>query len=274
MPELPQPNANAPLFSERDRAKVRVLYVGEKLDLRSFETTHRLGSQPLVIPAGAKGCAVLMRYGAVVLFDLDPLEEAAFLKNLSQFITERFEKPEIDETTLAADQSHAEGSDGRVVFLHDFSIARIQLVAEILAKSVTLAYYEGQVAAVFDRIEPLALELQQGGKGLARGKELIRQIGGTLLIQHKMVGRVEVSEKPELLWDRPELERLYLRLEDEYELKERQQALERKLDLIGRTVETLLDLFQSSRTLRLEWYVIILIFIEILLSLYELFFRR
>lgn len=49
------------------------------------------------------------------------------------------------------------------------------------------------------------------------------------------VGRVEVDEKPETLWERPDLERFYVRLEDEYELKERHLALERKLELISRT---------------------------------------
>lgn len=274
MPESPNRNAHSSLFTERDQVRVRALYLGEKLDLRSFETTQRLAAQPLVIAAGARGCAVLMRYGCAVLFDLDPLEEATFLKNLGQFVIEPFPKPELDETRVVADRIRSEGSDGSEIVLQELSIERFQLVAEILAKSITLAHYESQIAGVFDRIEPLALELQQGGKGIARGKDLLRQIGGTLLIQHKMVGRVEVSEKPELLWDRPELERLYLRLEDEYELKERQQALERKLDLIGRTVETLLELFQNNRSVRLEWYVIILILIEILLSLYELFVRK
>ena len=88
-----------------------------------------------------------------------------------------------------------------------------------------------------------------------------------------MVGRVEVGEKPDALWERPDLERLYLRLEDEFELKERQLALHRKLEVIGQTVETVLDLLQSRRALRVEWYIVVLIVAEILLNLYEMFWR-
>jgi uncharacterized Rmd1/YagE family protein len=76
-----------------------------------------------------------------------------------------------------------------------------------------------------------------------------------------------------VLWDRPGLERLYARLADEYELKERSQAIDRKLTLVSDTVRTLLDLVQDQRSVRLEWYIIGLIFIEILLSGYELIFR-
>jgi uncharacterized Rmd1/YagE family protein len=101
----------------------------------------------------------------------------------------------------------------------------------------------------------------------------VRQIGDSLLTQHRMVGRVAVEDKPDILWDWPELERFYARLADEYELLERGQAVDRKLALVGDTIRTLLELVQDQRTVRLEWYIIILIAIEILLSLYEMFVR-
>jgi uncharacterized Rmd1/YagE family protein len=69
------------------------------------------------------------------------------------------------------------------------------------------------------------------------------------------------------------LEVLYVRLESEFELRERQLALERKLEVIGRTAQTVLDLLQARRSLRVEWYIVILIVMELLLSLYEQFFK-
>jgi uncharacterized Rmd1/YagE family protein len=54
---------------------------------------------------------------------------------------------------------------------------------------------------------------------------------------------------------------------------ERSRALERKLALIGKTIDTLLDLVQNQRSLRLEWYVIGLIGLEILLSFGDLLLR-
>jgi required for meiotic nuclear division protein 1 len=73
------------------------------------------------------------------------------------------------------------------------------------------------------------------------------------------------------LW--PDVERLYARLADEYELPERGEAVDRKLALVGDTTRTVLELVQDQRTVRLELYIIGLIAIEILLSVYELFGR-
>lgn len=263
---------NAPLFGELKIIQARALYIGQRLDLRSLSSTHRLGSAPLAISEGQQGCVVLFRYGVVVLFGLTPVEEMNFLDGLSPLISEPLHEHEIETTELALSGGQQEGVDGAHILLDEFNIERIQLVAGVLANSVLLSRYEADISASFDLIEPLAADLQRHGKGGNKARELVRHIGDNLVIQSKMVGRAEIMEKPELLWEHPELERLYHRLEDEYELSERHMALERKLELLSRTAETQLELLHTKRSLRVEWYIVILIVFDILLSLYEKFF--
>ena len=252
----------------------KAAFIGERIDLHSLESARRLAVSPLILAAGESGCVAIFRYGAVVFFGLEPLEEVSFLSQLESMVIQPFSQHETEEINIYIDAHQNEHVDKKgSLILHKFSLDRLQIVADILAKSVVLGRYESKIAQVFDRIEPLAERLQQKGTGLGKGKELMRHIGDTLLIHHKMVGRVEVSEKPEILWERPELERLYAHLEDDYELRERHLALERKLDLISRTVETQLDLLNNNRSLRVEWYIVILIVVEILLTLYEMFFK-
>lgn len=259
-------------FSEATRIHVRALYVGQRLDLRSFASSQRLGISPLVIAEGQQGCVALFRYGVVVLYGLTPVEEMNFLKGLAPLISDPIEEPIIEAAELVLGDIDSEGSDGSRIVLSAFNIERLQLVAGVLANSIVLTCYESNISSSFDRIEPLAANLQRHGKGGNKGRELIRHIGDNLVIQSKMVGRAEIMEKPELLWEHPELERLYHRLEDEYELSERNLALERKLDLLSRTAETLLGLLNTKRSLRVEWYIVILIVFEILLTLYEMIF--
>ena len=45
------------------------------------------------------------------------------------------------------------------------------------------------------------------------------------------------------------------------------------MELISRTVSTTLDLLQTQRGLRVEWYIVGLIVFEIFLSIYDLFIR-
>ncbi len=74
-----------------------------------------------------------------------------------------------------------------------------------------------------------------------------------------------------MLWDRPDLERLYARLEAEYELKERAEALGRKLAVIAETAKALTDIIDTERSLRLELIIVALILIEIAIAAYQIF---
>jgi uncharacterized Rmd1/YagE family protein len=261
------------LFQDQTIVRAHAIFIGERLNLKLLENTETLAPAPLVVPVGEQGCAVLFRYGSVVLFGLQPVEEAAFLTQLQPLIVDPFPTAETEETNLRLDVS----STGRVepdsIWVPEFSVEHVQIVAVILAKSVVLAHYENSTAKIFDRIEPFAAKLQRTAKDERLSKELLTQIGTNLWIQNKIVGRVEIVDKPEMLWDAPHLERLFLRLEDEYEIRERHLALERKLELISRTAETALDLLQHNTTLRVEWYIVLLIVFEIILSLYDLFLR-
>jgi len=252
----------------------RALYIGQRLDLKAFEKARRLATSPLIISAGKQGAAVLFRYGVVVLFGLSASEEVAFLKDLDGFIIDPFTHYDVEEISLCLTSLQSEEKNSGCMPLDEFNLPRLQVVASVLAKSEVLSHYEADVAKTFEHIEPLANDLQHGGRFMHKGRELLAHIGDVLMIQGRMVGRVEISEKPEMLWEEPQYDRLYLRMAEEYELIERHRALERKLDLVSKTAETLLDLLQNKRSHRVEWYIVILIVVEILLTVYELWGRH
>jgi required for meiotic nuclear division protein 1 len=260
-----------------DRIGVHARLVGERLVLKTLETIDPIGTNPLVIRAGNDGYAVMLRYGVVVLFNLMPAETARLLETLAPLIKEPTDQlpGEIlsEELYLAFNPAAKERIERDVLWLHSSDVARLQIVAEALAKSVVLEYYEREIAKIFDRMQVFAKAIQNQNARPPKEQELLRDIGGTLLIQQKMLGTVEVGEKPDPIWDHPELDRLYLRLEDEYELRERLLALERKLDLIAKTTETALGFLQRNSSHRVEWYIVILIVVEILLSIYDMWIR-
>jgi uncharacterized Rmd1/YagE family protein len=261
------------LFNDKDRFKAQALFLGKNIKLQTLENFVCLATMPVMISVGEHGCAVLLGYGAVVLFNVEPVEKIAFLTKLSSQVSDSFDDPETEEVEVHLNIAESERAKEGKILLHEFSVERLQIVADILAKSVVLSHYETSLAAVFNQIEPFAASLQRENRSRRQSRELLRQLGTTLLVQHKIVGQVEIIDKPELLWESPQLENLYLRLEDEYEIRERHHALERKLELISQTAQTVLEFMQHSSSQRVEWYVVILIVVEILLSLYDIIFK-
>ncbi len=166
-------------------------------------------------------------------------------------------------------------SEGKVLLngrfgVKDLSEGRLLVIADALAKSVALARDERRVNAVFDTVEPFAAELASKGRPPWRRRVMLELIGQTLLVRHRVSGRVAVDDKPDVLWDRPDLERLYARLEDEYELEARGRTLNAKIDVIGETARALTDLIDADRSVRLEWIIIVLIGMEIALSMFQI----
>ena len=266
------------LLQEQTTVAVDAHFLGQRIALNAFYQSLNSGvltptESPLTVTIG-QGCGVLFDYGVVVLFGLnDDQAKAAFLAQLTPYIEEPFDQPETESALIKTDPTQVGKVQEGLILLNSLRQPALQIVAEVMAKSVVLAYYELGAAQVFDHIEPFAASLQHQHSQQHEGRQLLQQIGNTLMIQHKIVGRVEMIDKPDLLWDHPELDSLYLRLADEYEITERHTVLERKLALVTRTAETVLELQQQHTGLRLERYVVILIVVEILLSLYELIFR-
>lgn len=267
------PNTPSLLLSEAQEIQIRAWFLGTRIDLRALERGAIVGETPLTLRAGERGYAVLFRYGVVVLMGLSRIEEVAFLETVSPFVQGRFEDPENEDSQIVIDPNRDKriDIDGRLI-LPKASLERLQIVAHVLAKSTVLAHYEERVATIFDRIENLAEDLQRGARRPTSGRDLLREIGDVLLIQTRTVGRVEVTEKPELTWESPELDRLYEYLSIEYELHDRDLALSRKLDLVSHTAQTYLSLLQNRQGLRVEWYIVILIVVEIILIVYDIFF--
>jgi uncharacterized Rmd1/YagE family protein len=253
------------------RVTAHALHIGDRINTMGFED-EALSAVPLAIRVGKTGVAVLFRYGVAVLIGLSPQDESGFLEKLTPRIDGKLDRVE-EEAAIVAVTSETENQvqAGGPIQLRDMSLEKLLVIADVLAKSVVLAHDEREVAKVFEIIEPFTKELADHGRTRRSRKGMLKLLGNALLVQHRVSGRVAVAEKPDALWYRPDLERLYARLEDEYELKERVDALNRKLAVVAETANTLADIIDTRRSLRLELIVVLLIAFEIVIAFYQIY---
>jgi len=253
------------------RLSARALLIGDRIDTTGLERRELLSEAPLAFRAGSGGFAVVFRYGVVVLVRLTALEEDEVIRGLQPRTIGEFTRHE-EETAvieLSADQEdHI--PPGGLIQLHSLSLERLLLISDTLAKSTALARDEREVAAVFDVIEPFSRKLAARGRVPRGRRRILQHIGNALQVQHRVSGRIAVEEKPDVLWDRHDLERLYTRLEDEFELRRRADALSRKLDVIAESARALTDLIDAQHSKRIEIIITLLILSEVVLSIYQI----
>lgn len=254
--------------------KVRALLLADRIDTSGLERNDVLATTPLTFRAGHDGAVTIFRYGVVVLFGLSVLEEDEVLQRLRSRLVRPIASREDESATIeiAADKDE-QILPGGPILVKAITAEHMLVIADALAKSVVLARDEREVSSVIDVIEPFARQLAEKGRAPGGRRAIFKHIGNALLVQHRVSGRVAVGDKPDAVWDRPDLERLYARLQDEYELKERAEALSRKLAVISETAEVLTDMIDTKRSLRLEMIIVVLILFEIAITVYRLFGR-
>jgi uncharacterized Rmd1/YagE family protein len=252
------------------RLRADAWVLGSRLDHHGLAEAKLVAHGPSTYALGRGAHLAAFRYGVVVFFGLPEDEQAAWLEGLAPFVTAPLDEPEHDRLELRADSEAREGLDtDGVLVLSALGVERLQIVAHVLAKSTVLALYERRVAKGFQRVEARGLGPARGS-GRRLDRELLREIQEAFAIRVDTIGRVETTEKPEILWDAPGLDPLYELLAVEFELRERDIALSRKLQLISDGASSSLELIHTHRALRVEWYIVALIAIEIVLFVYDI----
>ncbi|MGB6491790.1 MAG: RMD1 family protein [Methylovirgula sp.] len=262
----------AALEAKPDRIMARALLVGDRIDAAGLEGGEMVATTPLALRLGPAKFVALYRFGVAVFVGLTAAEEQNFLERIAARVAGARDRKNDEIAVLEI----LPGVEDRVppggpIQMPDLSAARFLVIADVLAKTVSLARDEGALSGVFDSIEPFAGELARTGRAPWNRRKMLRVIGQALLAQHRLSGRVAVEETPDILWDHPNLDRLYARLADEYELRERARAVTRKLVVIVETGQALTDVLDVDRALRLEAIIVILILAEILIALVQIF---
>ncbi len=278
--ETGSPKADAPMSARSSppaaaagiRLTARALLLGERIDTTGLERSDVIATTPLAFRVGATGYAVLFRFGVAVLIGLSPVEEDDVVRGLGARIVTPFAHVEDEAAVIdIAPEREEQITPGGPITIRELSAPHLLVIADALAKNVALARDEREIGKVIEVVEPFAAQLARTGRSPSNRREILRTIGQALLAHHRLSGRVEVVEKPDILWDHPEFERLYARLADDYELKERVLGLERKLRLIDETAHALADIMDANRSVRLEATIVLLIVVEVMVTFYQLF---
>lgn len=171
-----------------------------------------------------------------------------------------------DIYTLAIDPSVKPGMDSEEMTVEAFEPWQPEILATVLAKSVALERVEASLDATMDRFEE-RLERLEKGRLETNDQVLARDAARILRLEHDSISYLGILDKPDLTWNNDAAEKFYTNLSRQFELKDRNDAVRRKSEVLKDINSTFSDLAHARRSARLEWVVILLIAFEILMAL-------
>lgn len=147
--------------------------------------------------------------------------------------------------------------------------AYVDIIAFVIAKSVALERIEEQVGLVLDEMEGVITLLGQGKLGLP-DRRLAQLASKILNFKYRSIAYVMVLDKPDITWENPEADRLYLTMANLFEFDQRYQEIKHKSETLMDITDVFTGLSHARRASRLELIIIALIFIEIVIYLFQI----
>ena len=241
----------------------------------SAKFNHSLdGSYYISIENGLK-YVFYYKFNVIVFFGFSDEETAFRLTKLAQSCgREKFDM-DINQEAMLLENSKMKLDfliSEDTISLKKIDIWYIEVISIIIAQTVALEHYEIMIEQIFPKNASFYDELKLTGNFHMKQKDILKFWANILSIRHTIVNDLFLLDKPDVLWDDIVLEKFYNALYKFYDLSDRFEALEYKLDLMNGDIEFLNDIASYKHSSFLEWIIIFLILFEIFMSLGEKIF--
>ncbi|WP_371373394.1 RMD1 family protein [Sporomusa aerivorans] len=217
----------------------------------------------------------LFYFGSMVFINFqhhEIMDVVKYLKKIEPEINESCSFIYEDDYKIEVDSVEAPAINNDYMIVNSYSEYQLEIVATILAKSVSLEKSETEVDSLLDRIENVVNNLNRGELGVS-DEDLAKMSASILRFKLNAISYLMILDNPEITWTNEEASALNDELSVLFELKDRYEKIRHKTETLMDITEAFSNLVHAKRGTRLEWAIIILIVIEIILSLYEMFFH-
>lgn len=215
---------------------------------------------------------VVFNYGAVVLFNFGENEEYDCLDVIRQHCSEQCQEAKKDDFDIIIRptlEGWCQGGHDKVL-LKKLNTDNIRIVGSILGQSVALDHYGRKVDALVTIFSDLNQKMEKTGTFTMKRKALFRVVATANTTLADVILRLGLLERSDAAWKDANYAVLWEFLREEYELDERFESFDFKLEIIQHNVRFFLEVLQNRKSDTLEWIIILLIAGEICVSFYEI----
>jgi uncharacterized Rmd1/YagE family protein len=224
----------------------------------------RLTKTIAVARYGSTGWAVAHDFGAVVFVGVGESECGRVMKDLVAQLGSEPRSP-LEETfavQVIEDAAPSVRFDRLVV--RELNVRVVEILALVVAQSVAMEYYEGDVDALVNALEERSRTLARDGTLHGSPRELLKFIGRGMTMRTRVVHTLSLLDSPGATWDDELLDRLYRGLRTLFEIDERYRALDHELRIVQDNLALMVDMVRQRRLILLEVAVVVFVAAELL----------
>jgi uncharacterized Rmd1/YagE family protein len=138
-----------------------------------------------------------------------------------------------------------------------------------LSQSIKLESFEEAIQDAIKKNSSLPQELAKKGKIPLSRKAILQRMGEIFITRSSINLNIEYLDVPEFFWKNPNLEDYYITVSKFLDISSRVSALNQRLDVLQELLDILNTQVMHIHSSWLEAIIILLIFVEILISLFQ-----
>jgi len=132
-----------------------------------------------------------------------------------------------------------------------------------MAASVKLGALESGLDRIIDSIEFLSEDMKAGRPIVMSRREVLRKTGELFALRHVLNLSSDLLDTPDFYWDRENLESLYMSTCAHLAIAKRIRITNEKIQHCAELLDLVTNHLNDNHHVRLEWFIIILIMIEV-----------
>ncbi len=211
------------------------------------------------------GGAFFFPYGALICWGLTGEREARLLQEVRSFEQQRIETIEDDDFAYSYGRS-ASILEDEIVLPNDELLTKLAF-SHGLAQSVKLSAFEQTIQKTIHLTRELPELLAKRGDIKLSRRETRRMMGRLFIDRSSINLHQELLDIPEFFWEHDDLEPYYAMVAHYLDCESRVNILNQRLLILQELFDMLTAELNHQYSSRLEWYIIVLIIIEVLLHL-------
>ncbi len=217
----------------------------------------------------------VFRYGSVVLFNVSPKDAGSILEDIKSHSTEPIPKPferrERFEVAISPNMQETAHVNADFATVKELNINNVAIISRIMAQTVAFDSYNDMVDELLATFADINSTVKRTGNFTAMEKDMLFKVvaqNNSLFID--IIAKLGIKERSDTAWNMSQYERLYDGMRDEFEIENRFDQIELKLNMIQQNAKFFLELLHNQKSDTLEWIIIVLIGFECILMIMDM----
>ena len=160
---------------------------------------------------------------------------------------------------------------GDFCIVPELDLNGVAVISHIMAQTVALDSYNGMVDDMLSKFAKINETVTKTGSLTRDHKDfLFKSVAQNNSIFIDMISKIRIKDRSDTAWNLTKYEKIHYGMKEEFEIDDRFDHIEFKLNLIQQNAKFFLEVLQDKNSNFLEWTIVILILVECCLMCVEM----